>query len=145
LLADVLLTPTRLYVRSGLAAARQEPAALAMAHITGGGLVENLPRVLPDGTVAVLDAGAWPLPPLLRWLKRFGRLDELELARTFNAGIGMALVARAEDAGAIRRRLEGLGETVFAVGRIEADEYGGAARVEIRDAERAWADDAPPS
>jgi phosphoribosylformylglycinamidine cyclo-ligase len=142
-LGDVLLAPTRLYVAAALDAARGEPTVKAMAHITGGGLVENLPRVLPPGTVARLDACAWPLPPVFRWLKRVGRLHDRELARTLNVGIGLALVVAADASDAARRRLEARGEQVLTIGRIEPGH--GPARVQLDGTERAWADDAPPS
>src|SRR5262249_61597019 len=83
-----LLEPTRIYVKGGLAAARTGKVK-AFAHITGGGLVENIPRVLPDGVRAQLDAARWKLPEVFRWLARSGRIPADELARTFNCGIGM--------------------------------------------------------
>jgi phosphoribosylformylglycinamidine cyclo-ligase len=115
-LGEVLLTPTRIYVRSVLAVHR---AGLlkAAAHITGGGLPGNLPRVLPSGTRAVIDAGAWPLPPVFGWLARAGGVAPDEMLRVFNCGIGMVLVVT--DAEAARHVLEAEGETVFAIGRIE--------------------------
>jgi phosphoribosylformylglycinamidine cyclo-ligase len=143
-LGEILLAPTRLYVRSCLAALRGVPGAIrAMAHITGGGLVENLPRVLPPGRAAVLDAQAWPLPPLFAWLKRAGRLDDDELARTFNAGIGMVLVVEAARADQVAATLHSTGETVYRIGAIEAAD--GAATVRILNRDEAWAGAAPPS
>ncbi len=143
-LAEALLAPTRLYVRSILAALREAPGTIhALAHITGGGLVENLPRVLPDGAVARLDARSWPLPPLFAWLKRAGRLDDLELARTFNAGIGMAAVVAAGDADRVAGLLRNAGETVYRVGQIVAGE--GPPRVELLGQDVAWGDGAPAS
>jgi phosphoribosylformylglycinamidine cyclo-ligase len=92
-LGEALLAPTRLYVAPVLQALRRAPGAIkGLAHITGGGLLENLPRALPQGARARLDAGTWPLPPVLRWLKEAGRLSDREMARTLNAGIGMAVV-----------------------------------------------------
>ncbi len=114
-----LLAPTRLYVTSALAAVRSG-AVNGLAHITGGGLTENLPRVLPDGLRAEIDLDAWDLPPVFRWLAETGGMAEAELLKTFNAGIGMVAVvpaARADDAAAILR--DG-GETVHVIGQISA-------------------------
>jgi phosphoribosylformylglycinamidine cyclo-ligase len=118
-LGEVMLAPTRIYVRPVLALHR---AGLlkAAAHITGGGLPGNVPRVLPAGTRAVIDAAAWPLPPVFAWLARAGGVAAAELLRVFNCGIGMVLVVT--DAAAARAMLEAEGETVFAIGRIEAGE-----------------------
>jgi phosphoribosylformylglycinamidine cyclo-ligase len=116
-LGEALLAPTRLYVGS-LLALHRAGLLKAAAHITGGGLPGNLPRVLPAGTSAVLDAGAWPLPPVFAWLARTGLVAPGEMLRVFNCGIGMAVVTA--DPGAARAVLEGAGETVFAIGRIEA-------------------------
>ncbi len=91
-LGEALLTPTRLYISGAVTALRQPGALHALAHITGGGLSENLPRVLPDGLGAEIDLGAWELPPVFRWLAETARMDEAELLRTFNAGIGMVAV-----------------------------------------------------
>jgi phosphoribosylformylglycinamidine cyclo-ligase len=143
-LADALLAPTRLYVRPLLTALRVAPGAIhALAHITGGGLVENLPRVLPEGTIARLDARRWPLPPLFAWLKRAGRLDDQELVRTFNAGIGMAVVVAAAETERVAGLLEAAGESVQRIGEISAG--AGPARVEFLGREEAWADGAPAS
>jgi phosphoribosylformylglycinamidine cyclo-ligase len=125
-LADALMEPTRIYVKPMLALHR---AGLlrAAAHITGGGLPGNLPRVLPDGTRAVLDPGSWPRPPVMTWLAEHGRVAADEMLRVFNCGIGMALVV--DDADAATALLEQHGETVFRIGRIEAGD--GEATVEI--------------
>ena len=114
-LGEALLVPTRIYVRSVLALHR---AGLlkAAAHITGGGLPGNLPRVLPDGTIARLST-AWPVPPVFRWLARTGGVDASEMLRVFNCGVGMALVVT--DAPAASALLEEHGETVFPLGVIE--------------------------
>lgn len=134
-LAEALLEPTRIYVRPALAAARTG-GVLAMAHVTGGGLVENLPRVLPAGVVARLDARAWPLPPVLGWLARAGGLARAELARTFNGGLGMVLVVEPGRAAAVRAALEAAGEAVHEVGRLEPGE--GPPRVVLDGTEAAW-------
>jgi phosphoribosylformylglycinamidine cyclo-ligase len=94
----------------------------ALAHITGGGLTENLPRVLPQGLGAEIDLGAWTLPPVFRWLAGEGGLDQSELLKTFNAGIGMVVVAAAERAGEVEAALAEAGETVFRIGRVTAGE-----------------------
>ena len=133
-----MLAPTRLYVAPVLDALRQAPGAIkGLAHITGGGLLENLPRVLPHGTRATLDAAAWPLPPVLRWLKQAGRLSDHEMGRTLNAGIGMTIVVEPARAAEITALLQASGEAVFAIGHIEDAE--GAPSVEIEGTEQAWA------
>ena len=116
-LGEALMTPTRIYVAPMLALHR---AGLlrAAAHITGGGLVGNVPRVLPDGTRAVLDAAAWTLPPVFRWLARTGGIAAEEMLRVFNCGIGMVLVVR--DADAALALLAEHGEAASVIGRIEA-------------------------
>ncbi len=114
-LAEALLEPTRIYVRP-LLALHRAGLMRAAAHITGGGLPGNLPRVLPEGTRAVL-ATNWTLPPVFRWLARAGGVAAGEMLRVFNCGIGMAVVT--QDAAAARALLEAAGETVFDLGRIE--------------------------
>ncbi|HWK44382.1 MAG TPA: phosphoribosylformylglycinamidine cyclo-ligase [Stellaceae bacterium] len=116
-LGEALLTPTRLYVRSGLAAVRTG-GVKALAHITGGGLVENIPRVLPDGTAAELDARTWPLPPVFGWLAKTAGIAPIEMARTFNCGIGMVVVTAPADKERVTEALIAAGETVFEIGRI---------------------------
>jgi phosphoribosylformylglycinamidine cyclo-ligase len=118
-LGEALLTPTRLYVRACLAAIRAG-GVKALAHITGGGLVENIPRVLPPGTMARLVAGSWPVPPVFAWLKRAGAVGAAEMARTFNCGIGMVVVAEAARAGLVARVLADHGEAVHRIGEIVA-------------------------
>ena len=116
-LAEALLEPTRIYVKAVLALHR---AGLlrAAAHITGGGLPGNLPRVLPADTAAVLQPGSWPRPPVMQWLAQRGAIAPEEMLLVFNCGVGMALVV--EDAAAATALLQAHGETVFAIGRIEA-------------------------
>ena len=116
-LGAALLAPTRIYVKSCLAAARTGKVK-ALAHITGGGLFENIPRVLPDGLAAELDARRWPRPAVFNWLSRAGGVADAEMARTFNCGIGMMLVTAPEAAKAIAADLTAAGETVFEIGRI---------------------------
>ena len=117
-LADALLAPTRIYVKPVLALLQEIPVK-GLAHITGGGLVENIPRVLPEGVRAALDARAWPLPPLFRWLQAQGNVADAEMHRVFNCGIGMVLVVAAADAVRAIEHLRAAGETVHRIGVIE--------------------------
>ena len=117
-LAELLLEPTRIYVRSLLSLV-QEGAIYGLAHITGGGLLENIPRVLPDSCYAIIDAERWELPRLFSLLQEGGRIAPDEMARTFNCGIGMAVIVNSEELVRVRESLEGSGETVFEIGRIE--------------------------
>jgi phosphoribosylformylglycinamidine cyclo-ligase len=117
MLGEALLTPTRLYVNSALAAVRAG-GVKALAHITGGGLTENIPRVLPSTLVAVLDAKSWPLPAVFRWLEETAAIAPSEMARTFNCGIGMVAVVAPEDADRLTVVLKAAGETVYQIGRI---------------------------
>jgi len=119
-LGKALLMPTRIYVRSLLAAIRETGAVKAMAHITGGGITENLPRVLPAGVSAQIDLGAITVPPVLRWLAKIGDIETGELLRTFNCGVGMAVVVGAKDAAAVNAVLRSAGETVAEIGTIVA-------------------------
>ena len=118
LLLDALLAPTRIYVKSLLPAIRAGRIA-ALAHITGGGLLENIPRVLPDDLHAAIDGGAWPRPPLMAFLQAEGDIAPGEFARTFNCGIGMALIVSEDDVKTVSQSLEDAGETVFRIGRVE--------------------------
>ncbi len=120
-LGEALLAPTRLYVRPALAAIRAG-GVHGLAHITGGGLSENLPRVLPEGLGAEIDLNAWQLPPVFRWLAEIGDLEEAELLKTFNAGIGMVLVVAPERAEALGALLDEAGEQVFTLGHVRAGE-----------------------
>jgi phosphoribosylformylglycinamidine cyclo-ligase len=118
LLGDMLLEPTRIYVKSLLPEIRAGRIR-GLAHITGGGLLENIPRVLPDDCHGFVDADAWPLPPLFSWLQAGGAIEPEELARTFNCGIGMAAIVASDEAEAVTTGLEAAGETVHRIGRIE--------------------------
>lgn len=127
-LGAALLTPTRLYVKQALAAVKSG-GVHALAHITGGGLTENLPRVLPEGLGAEIDLGAWELPAVFKWLAATGQMAEAELLKTFNAGIGMILSVEAGEAERLKALLEAEGETVSVLGRVSAGEgvrYSGA-------------------
>ena len=120
-LGAALLAPTRLYVKQALQAVRAG-GVHALAHITGGGLTENLPRVLPDGCGATIDLGAWDLPPVFRWLAETGGMEQAEMLKTFNAGIGMVLVVAADQADALTDLLTEAGESVHALGHVTAGE-----------------------
>ena len=118
-LADELLEPTRIYVSPVLDLLRSVPV-LAMAHVTGGGITENLPRVLPEGCQAVIDPRAWPVPSIFRIMKEAGRVEDAEMRRTFNMGLGFLLVVRPGDAARAAQILSAAGERVFDVGEIRA-------------------------
>lgn len=123
ILIDALMAPTRIYVKSLLPLIRSGKIG-ALAHITGGGLLENIPRALPKGLHAVIDADAWAQPRLMAFLQAQGGIEPGEMARTFNCGVGMAVIVRAEDAVDVTQQLEAAGETVLTIGRIEAGERG---------------------
>ena len=114
---DALMEPTRLYVKNVLAALKDHPIK-ALAHITGGGLLENIPRVLPDHLGAHLKKGSWPQTELFAWLQKTAGIDDFEMNRTFNNGIGMAVVIDAANAAACAQALRALGETVYDIGVI---------------------------
>ncbi len=118
-LGEALLAPTRIYVRPVLAALRAVRIK-GLAHITGGGLVENVPRVLPSNVKAVLAKSAWPRPQLFEWLQRNGNVAESEMHRVFNCGIGMVAIVAADDAGRAQQTLERGGESVFRIGEIRS-------------------------
>ena len=114
---QAIMAPTRLYVKSVLAALAQHPIK-ALAHITGGGLLENIPRVLPDGLAAHLRLGSWPRSELFAWLQTTAGIDDIEMNRTFNNGIGMVVVIDAARAKACAQTLQDLGESVHTIGVI---------------------------
>jgi len=116
-LADALMAPTRIYVKPLLALMRELPVK-GMAHVTGGGITENVPRMLPAGTQAKLDASRWPRPAVFDWLATHGRVDRAEMLRVFNCGIGMALVVAAEDEARALARLAADGERAWRIGTI---------------------------
>ncbi len=136
-LGEALLTPTRIYVAACLKALSSGPGLKALAHITGGGLIENIPRVLPDGLGVRLDAGAWQMPPVFMWLAKAGPVAPTELARTFNCGIGMVAVVAPEAAERISAAFDTAGETVTRIGTV-VPASGDAARVSIHGWETAW-------
>ena len=123
LLIDWLMEPTRIYVRSLLPAVRAGRIR-GLAHITGGGLLENIPRVLPDGCHAEVDADRWPLPRLQAFLQAGGAIEPAEMARTFNCGVGMVAVVAAEAVAPLTDQLEAAGETVFSMGEVVAGPRG---------------------
>jgi phosphoribosylformylglycinamidine cyclo-ligase len=123
LLIEALLAPTRIYVASLLPIVRAGRIA-ALAHITGGGLLENILRVLPDGLHAMIEADAWPQPRLMAFLQAQGNIEPEELAHTFNCGIGMAVIVSEDEAGDVLQLLESVGEQVFAIGHVEAGRKG---------------------
>ena len=114
---EALMTPTRLYVKSVLSALTLG-SIKALAHITGGGLLENIPRVLPKGLGVNLSRSAWPQTELFAWLQQTAGIDEVEMNRTFNNGIGMVLVCKPEHAQALKGHLSAAGETVYAMGTV---------------------------
>ena len=120
-LGEALLAPTRLYVKQALAAVRAG-GVHALAHITGGGLTENPPRVIPEGLACEIDLDAWKLPSVFRWLSETAQMSEPELLKTFNCGIGMMLVVAADQAEALSALLAAEGETVVQMGRVVAGE-----------------------
>ena len=120
---DVLLEPTRIYAAAVKALLAAVPVR-AMAHITGGGLTGNLPRVLPAGCRAILRRSAWREPPVFETLREAGGVSEAEMLRTFNLGVGYVVVVRATDAGRAQQALEAAGETVSVIGEIVAGERG---------------------
>ena len=126
---QALMEPTRLYVKSVLGALRAHPIK-ALAHITGGGLLENIPRVLPEGMAARLRQGSWPRSELFAWLQRTAGIDDAEMNRTFNNGIGMVVVIDAAHAGACAQTLREGGEQVFEIGRIDTRGAGAAVTVD---------------
>lgn len=124
-LRQAIIAPTRLYVKPILAALKQFTIK-GMAHITGGGITENVPRILPDNTVAQIRADAWPLPKLFQWLQQAGGVESQEMYRTFNCGIGMVMVLSAAEAESVAAFLREQGETVYTLGHIRernADEH----------------------
>jgi phosphoribosylformylglycinamidine cyclo-ligase len=122
-LAEALLEPTRIYVRALLPLA-QQGRIKGLAHITGGGLLENIPRVLPDNCHAIVETAQWDLPLIFALLQEGGRIAPEEMARTFNCGVGMAVVVAADLAADVTSVLEGAGETVLEIGRIASGQRG---------------------
>ena len=145
-LADVFLEPTRIYVPAALAALKLDddaglPAVKGMAHITGGGLLENIPRVLPDGLGVALDASSWPLPPLFKWLMNVGQLSVTDMAQTFNCGIGFVIICAPQEEAAVKAALSGAGESVYSIGRVCAAADATQERVQLDNVRQEWGAD----
>ena len=129
-LADVLMEPTRIYVKP-LLALMEAMDVKGMVHITGGGLVENVPRVLQPHLTAVLHSDAWVMPPLFAWLQQHGGVADAEMHRVFNCGIGMTVIIAQENAAAAIAMLQGAGETVMQIGEIRARGEGEAQTIVV--------------
>ena len=127
---DVVMTPTKLYVKSILGLL-ETVKVKGMAHITGGGITENVPRVLPGGLTAEISANSWALPPLFNWLQAQGNIADKEMYKTFNCGIGMVVIVAQADAAEAKKALEAKGETVYQIGQIRAQSAGEAPTIVI--------------
>lgn len=141
-LAEALLTPTRLYVKSVLAALKirssdGNPAIRGMAHITGGGLDENVPRVIPEDLCAEIDVSSWALPPVMRWLLEAGNLKPHDMATTLNAGIGMVVVCDPAKADALKTQFESTGERVYMIGKITKRDVSNN-KISLLNADKSW-------
>ncbi|OOQ87513.1 Bifunctional purine biosynthetic protein ADE1 [Penicillium brasilianum] len=120
-LGRALLTPTRIYVKSILAALKAHSSAIkGLAHITGGGLTENIPRMLPSTLTAAVDVSSWAQPSVFQWLQRAGNVSPVEMARAFNCGVGMVIAVEASAAAEVRQSFEAAGETVYRIGELRA-------------------------
>jgi phosphoribosylformylglycinamidine cyclo-ligase len=127
-LSEVILAPTRIYVKPVLQL-MQSIDVKGLAHITGGGIVDNVPRVLTEALTAHIDGKSWPRPPLFTWLQEQGNVAEAEMLRVFNCGIGMVIIVAAADAESAAAKLHAAGETVWPIGRIAARAPGEAQTV----------------
>ncbi|TPX55225.1 hypothetical protein PhCBS80983_g05496 [Powellomyces hirtus] len=136
-LGEALLTPTRIYVRQLLPCVRRK-LIKGMAHITGGGFPDNIPRTLPDHVGVQIDARTWPLPPMFKWLKKTGDIADYELSRTFNCGIGMILIISKENLAEVTSLLKEAGEEVYQIGKL-TKRSGKEEQVEVIGTETAWA------
>ncbi|MEM7617992.1 MAG: phosphoribosylformylglycinamidine cyclo-ligase [Pseudomonadota bacterium] len=135
-LGDALLTPTKLYIKSLVSVIKEHPGLIkGLANITGGGLLENIPRVLPKNLGAIVDANRWDLPPLFKWLAQTGNLSAHDMALTLNCGIGMVAICKAQDCEKLKEILEKNGETVYQIGYIKADN---TQQVDIKNSESVW-------
>ncbi|MDO5667534.1 MAG: phosphoribosylformylglycinamidine cyclo-ligase [Alcaligenaceae bacterium] len=129
---DAIMAPTRIYVKPVLAAIEQHGEAIkGLVHVTGGGLLENIPRIVPAALAAHLQKGEWQLPPLFQWLQEQGNVDTQEMYRVFNCGLGMVIVVAAEAAEAVKAQLREAGETVYHLGEIV--EQGDGPRVLVKE------------
>ncbi len=141
-LKEELLTPTKIYVKSILAALKEKDeqgrsTIKGMAHITGGGFVENIPRVLPDGVAAQIDAASWPLPPVFKWLKEIGKLSVEDMTSTLNCGIGMIVICHPDHADSLSSILSGEGESVYTIGSITKRDVSDLSVI-IDNTEKSW-------
>jgi phosphoribosylformylglycinamidine cyclo-ligase len=127
---DVVMAPTKIYVKSLLKLIETIPVK-GMAHITGGGITENIPRVLPVGLTAEISATSWDLPPLFKWLQAEGNITHSEMYKTFNCGIGMAVIVAKAHAAQAKQLLEANGEAVYEIGVIRAQNTGEASTVVV--------------
>lgn len=125
-LADTIMAPTHIYVKSLLALIKRLPVK-GLAHITGGGMTGNVPRILPDTVTAILHKEAWPMPPLFQWLQQQGSIADEEMARVFNCGIGMVIVIASDHVNDAMEILHSKGETVWQIGEIKSRLPGQAA------------------
>ena len=127
---DVVMAPTRIYVKSLLKLIDALPVK-GMAHITGGGITENIPRVLPEGLTAEIKAATWQMQPLFQWLQAQGNIVPSEMYKTFNCGIGMAIIVAKEHVAGAKELLEASGETVYEIGYVRAQNVGEAATIVV--------------
>lgn len=127
---DVIMQPTKLYVKSVLALLETVPVK-GMAHITGGGITENVPRVLPSGLTAEINSSSWEMPPLFKWLQQQGNIAPNEMYKTFNCGIGMVMIIAQENAEQVQTILRKHGETVYQIGKIRQQQTGEAATIVV--------------
>ncbi|MCK0069899.1 phosphoribosylformylglycinamidine cyclo-ligase [Kordiimonas laminariae] len=137
-LGEALLAPTKIYVKSTLAATKAGYVK-ALSHITGGGFLENIPRVMPKDTIAEVDSSVWELPGIFGWLQQEGNIETREMARTFNCGIGMVVVVAAENVAATKALLEKHGETVYEIGKITSGE--GKPKCRVTGKANSWGSD----
>eukprot|EP01135_Chromosphaera_perkinsii_P009406 Nk52_evm82s1737 gene=Nk52_evmTU82s1737 len=135
-LGEALLTPTRIYVES-LMPIIKKSLVKGMAHITGGGFIDNIPRVLDKNTQAIIDCNTWKLPSVFQWMMKVGNIDPFELGRTFNCGVGMVLIADATVANEVLKELEAAGEKAFKIGHL-AERPAGAEHVVLENVQNSW-------
>ena len=138
---EALLEPTKIYVKSCLAALKAD-CIKGLSHITGGGFVENIPRILPEGVTVDVDASLWTLPPVFDWLRVTGNITPLEMAKTFNCGIGMAVIVPADKVNQATEILEANGETVYNIGTVRA-KVGNEASTTVTGKSGSWGYDEP--
>ena len=134
-LGEALLSPTKIYVRSCMAAVKAG-LVKGLAHITGGGFLENIPRVMPAGLVAEIDSGTWEMPAVFHWLQKEGNITTREMARTFNCGIGMVVIVSSDDATEATEILKSHGETVYKIGVVSKGS--GPAVCQVSGAANTW-------